>query len=131
MTPDHGGLVVTSSVELARAAADAVFSKKGEDILLLDVSKVFFLSDVFVLASGTSRPHVQALAEFVEEQLGAQFDLKPIRVEGQTEGEWILLDYGDIIVHLFQSEPREFYSLERLWGDSGRIGWDQPIASDS
>lgn len=116
---------------MARVAADAIFSKKGADIALLDVEKVFLLSDVFVIATGTSRPHVQALGEHVEERLGEEFGLKPIRVEGRGEGEWVLMDYGDIIVHLFQGGPREFYSLERLWGDSGRITWDEPIASES
>lgn len=116
---------------MARVAADAIFSKKGVDIVLLDVEKVFFLSDVFVIATGTSRPHVQALAEHVEEKIGEVFSVKPIRLEGRTEGEWVLMDYGDIIVHLFQSEPREFYSLERLWGDSGRLTWDEPIVSES
>lgn len=112
-------------------AADAIFSKKGADIVLLDVEKVFFLSDVFVIATGTSRPHVQALAEHVEEKLGEIHGVKPVRHEGQTEAEWILMDYGDIIVHLFQAEPREFYSLERLWGDSERIPWEEPIVSES
>ena len=98
--------------------------------MLLDVEGLFFLSDVFVIATGTSRPHVQALAERVEEKLKEELDLKPIRVEGQTEAEWVLLDYGDILVHLFQGSPREFYSLERLWGDSERITWDEPAVSE-
>ncbi len=116
---------------MARVAADAIFSKKGLDIVLLDVEKVFFLSDVFVLATGTSRPHVQALAEHVEEKLGEAFQLKPLRLEGKTEGEWLLMDYGDIIVHLFQAEPRDFYSLERLWGDSKRVDWAEPLVTES
>ena len=111
-------------------AADAIFDAKGSDIVLLDVEKVFFLSDVFVIATGTSRPHVQALAEKVEESLKEQVELKPIRLEGKTEAEWVLVDYGDIIVHLFQSSPRDFYSLERLWGDSERINWDEPAVSE-
>ncbi|MGB7859593.1 MAG: ribosome silencing factor [Acidimicrobiia bacterium] len=111
-------------------AADAIFDAKGSDIVLLDVEKLFFLSDVFVIATGTSRPHVQALAERVEERLNRELDLKPVRVEGQTEAEWVLLDYGDIIVHLFQGAPREFYSLERLWGDSDRIRWDEPAITE-
>lgn len=111
-------------------AADAIFDAKGSDIVLLDVEKLFFLSDVFVIATGTSRPHVQALAERVGERLKRELDLKPVRVEGQTEAEWVLLDYGDIIVHLFQGAPREFYSLERLWGDSERIRWDEPAITE-
>ena len=116
---------------MARVAADAIFSKKGADIVLLDVEELFFLSDVFVIATGTSRPHVQALAEHVEERLTESHQLKPLRVEGRNEAEWVLLDYGDIIVHLFQAAARDFYSLERLWGDSERVRWQEPISSDS
>lgn len=116
---------------MARMAADAIFSKKGADIVLLDVESQFFLSDVFVIATGTSRPHVQALAEHVEERLGESHGVKPLRVEGKAEAEWLLLDYGDIIVHLFQSAARDFYSLERLWGDSEKVLWEEPITSET
>ena len=116
---------------MAQAAADAVFSKKGADIVLLDVGGQFFLADVFVIATGTSRPHVQALAEHVEEKIAQAFDVKPLRLEGVNEAEWVLIDYGDIIVHLFQPGPRDFYSLERLWGDSARIRWEEPAQTES
>jgi ribosome-associated protein len=115
---------------MARVAAEAIFDKKGTDIVLLDVKTAFFLSDVFVIATGSSRPNVQALADHVEERLVASHDVKPLRVEGRTEGEWCLVDYGDIIVHIFQGAPREYYSLERLWGDAVRIKWEEPVASD-
>lgn len=110
-------------------AGDALFAKNGSNIVLLDVEKSFFLSDVFVIATGSSRPNVQALADHVEERLAQTFDVKPLRVEGRTEGEWCLVDYGDIIVHIFQGAAREFYSLERLWGDSQRITWEEPVPS--
>lgn len=116
---------------MAREAADALFAKNGMDIVLLDVESSFFLSDVFVIATGSSRTNVQALADHVEERLGQTHEVKPIRVEGRTEGEWCLVDYGDIIVHIFQAEPREFYSLERLWGDATPITWEEPVVSDS
>ena len=115
---------------MAKAAANAIFAKNGTDIVLLDVEESFFLSDVFVIATGSSRPNVQALADQVEEKLADSHDLKPLRVEGRTEGEWVLVDYGDIIVHIFQAGPREFYSLERLWGDSSRIMWEEPAVTD-
>jgi len=98
--------------------------------VLLDVEKLFALSDVFVVATGTSRPHVQSLAEGVIERLSEEMAIKPIRSEGVNEGEWILLDYGDIIVHLFQGPAREFYGLERLWADSGRVEWNEPVIAD-
>lgn len=115
---------------MARAAADAIFAKNGTDIVLLDVESSFLLSDVFVIATGRSRPHVQALAEHVEERLEQDPGVKPLRVEGQNEGEWVLVDFGDIIVHIFQGAPREFYSLERLWGDAEPIMWEEPAVTD-
>lgn len=111
-------------------AADALFAKNGTDVVLLDVETAFFLSDVFVIATGSSRINVQALADHVEERLGEKFGIKPLRVEGRTEGEWVLVDFGDIIVHIFQAEARDFYSLERLWGDAARIKWEEPVATD-
>jgi len=116
---------------MARVAADAIFDKKGSDIVLLDVERSFFLSDVFVIATGSSRPNVQALADHVEERIGEEFGVKPLRVEGRTEGEWVLVDFGDIIVHLFQASAREYYSLERLWGDASRIRWEEPVVTDA
>jgi ribosome-associated protein len=115
---------------LARAAGDALYAKNGSDIVLLDVEEAFFLSDVFVIATGTSRINVQALADHVEEKLKEHYDIKPLRVEGRSQGEWVLVDFGDIIVHIFQAEAREFYSLERLWGDAGRIKWVEPAVTD-
>jgi len=116
---------------MARAAADALFAKNGADIVLLDVEEAFFLSDIFVIATGSSRTNVQALADHVEEKLGERLGIKPLRVEGRTEGEWCLVDFGDIIVHIFQADPREYYSLERLWGDAGLIAWEEPVVTDS
>ncbi len=115
---------------MAKVAADAIFDKKGRDIVLLDVAEAFFLSDVFVIATGSSRTNVQALAESVEERIGEVYGSKPLRVEGKAEGEWVLVDFGDIIVHLFQESAREYYSLERLWGDAGRVKWEEPAVTD-
>lgn len=115
---------------MARAAADALHAKNGTDIVLLDVEDAFFLSDVFVIATGSSRINVQAMADHVEERLKEAHAIKPLRVEGRSEGEWVLVDFGDIIVHIFQSAAREFYSLERLWGDVGRIRWQEPVVTD-
>lgn len=83
-----------------------------------------------MIATGSSRINVQALADHVEERLKEDFGVKPLRVEGRSQGEWVLVDFGDIIVHIFQAEAREFYSLERLWGDAPRIKWEEPVVSD-
>lgn len=119
------------SEDLGRKAADAIFSKKGTDIVLLDVEQLFVLTDVFVIATGTSRPHVQTLAEAVEERFREDLGIKPLRSEGLNEAEWALLDFGDVIVHLFQGGPREYYGLERLWADAAKIGWSEPAVSES
>ena len=111
-------------------AAHAIFAQKGTDIILLDVGGLFVLSDVFVIATGTSRPHVQSLSDRVEEGLKEIAGLRPLRSEGRNEAEWILLDFGDIIVHLFQGGSREFYGLERLWADAERIEWSEPAVAD-
>jgi ribosome-associated protein len=108
-------------------AADAISDKKGQDIVLLEVGDLFVITEVFVIATGSSRPHVQSLADHVEEQL-KEAGRKPLRDEGRPEAEWVLLDYGDIMVHLFQPSAREYYDLERLWRDAPVVDWTQAVS---
>lgn len=82
-----------------------------------------------MIASGTSRPHAQSLADAVEQRL-KELGRRPLRDEGRAEAEWILIDYGDFVVHVFQPGPREFYGLERLWGDAPELAWE-PAASEA
>ncbi len=118
--------VEMTSHEAARLAADALSEKKGLDILLLDVADLLAITDVFVIVTGTSRPHVQTLAEFVEEKLKG-VGRRPLREEGRAEAEWVLLDFGDFVLHVFQPEQRDYYGLERLWSDAPTVDW-QPVA---
>lgn len=90
---------------------------------------MLWITDVFVIATGTSRPHTQTLAEEIELKLKGE-GRRPLRVEGKREAQWILLDYGDVVVHLFQQETRDFYGLERLWGDAPLIEWER-LASEA
>ncbi len=113
----------------ASAAAAAIDDKKGLGVVLLDVSGLLVITDVFVIASGASRRHVKALAEDVEEGL-KEVDRRPLRREGLADGTWVLLDYGDIVVHVFDEETRSFYDLERLWGDAPRLAF-QPTPSQA
>ena len=103
-------------------AADAIDGKQGRDIVILDMGNLLGIVDLFVIASGASKRQVRALVEEVDQQLeiGGR---TPIRMEGKDTGDWVLLDYGDLVVHIFQPEAREFYSLERLWGDAPRLPW--------
>lgn len=104
------------AVELARAAAAAAQDKLAQDVVGLDVSGQLALTDVFVIASAPGERQVGAIVEAVEERL-AELGSKPLRREGQREGRWVLLDFGDIVVHVMHAEDREFYDLERLWKD--------------
>ena len=104
------------ALDLAQLAARAADSKQGEDIVALDVSEPLPLTDVFVLVTGRNERNVQAIAAEVEEKL-IEAGAKPLRREGRAEGRWILIDFGDVIVHIFHEEERLFYSLERLWKD--------------
>lgn len=106
----------TRSKEMVKLAVTALEDKKGEDIKVIDITGVTVLADYFIIASGMNRNQVQALVDNVEETLGrAGFELK--QVEGYQTANWILMDFGDIIVHVFDSENRLFYDLERIWRD--------------
>lgn len=110
---------MTDAERLARTAAAALEEKKGEDVRLIDISAVSVMADYFVIAAGGSPNHVDALVENVEEQLykaGARVK----QCEGRNTSGWVLLDYGDVIVHIFDRENRLFYDLERIWKD-GRM----------
>ncbi|MDJ0636908.1 MAG: ribosome silencing factor [Xenococcaceae cyanobacterium MO_188.B29] len=116
----NSDLFITSE-QLARAIAEAADDKKAANIVLLKVSDVSYLADYFVIATGFSKTQIRAISEAIEEQILEQFQQNPIRVEGKTEGNWILLDYGDVIAHIFLPEDREYYNLEAFWGHAERI----------
>ena len=100
--------------EMALLLVRALDSKKGQDILLLETDGLTTLSDYFVLCTGTSAPQLKALADAAERSM-KENDILPHHVEGHRGGTWILQDYGDVVLHLFSPEAREFYDLDRLW----------------
>lgn len=104
-------------LEVAVAAADA---KQGEDLVALDVSGPLPLTDIFLLATGRNERNVIAIASEIEDKL-IEHGVKTIRREGRAEGRWVLLDFGDLVVHVFHEEDRMYYSLERLWKDCPAI----------
>lgn len=105
-----------ASVELMHLAAAAADQKGGEDLVALDVSGPLPLADVFLLVTGRNERNVMAIAGEIEDRLNEQ-GVKTLRREGRSEGRWILLDFGDLVVHVFHEEDRMYYSLERLWKD--------------
>lgn len=119
------------AIAAARTAAAAIDDKKGEDIVLLDLSGLLVVTDVFVVASGTSNRHVKSLVEDAEEALRA-LDRRPLRREGVDHGEWVLLDYGDVVIHVFDKQTRAYYELERLWADAPHIDFERsPSAAEA
>lgn len=103
--------------ELARAAAQAAVDKKAEDTIILDIEKLTIATEFFVICTGGSKPHVQAIADGIEDKLELA-GVKARHIEGYSKGEWVLLDYGSCVVHVFSQRERDFYNLERLWGDA-------------
>lgn len=105
-----------SAKELAKLAVDALEDKKAEDIRIIDISNVSVIADYFIIANGNNRNQVQALADHVEETCGrAGYPLR--QTEGYDSANWILMDYSDVIIHVFSKEDRLFYDLERIWRD--------------
>lgn len=106
--------------EKARLVVLAAKEKKGADIKILEVGQVTLIADYFVIINGLSKRQVQALTDFISEKM-AEADIKPLHQAGYNEGLWVLLDYGDVVVHIFQPEERKFYNLERLWGHAPQV----------
>ena len=113
-------MIPNSSKEKAFLCAEASLDHKAIDLVILEVKKLSSFADYFVIASGTSDRQVQAIASRIEEKLSKQ-GVFPLGVEGKREGRWVLLDYGDVVIHIFYHPIREFYDLERLWSDAPRI----------
>lgn len=107
-------------LELAFRAAQLAHAKKAEDLVLLDLRALGAVADYFLLVSGTSEVQVKAIAENIWDSLERE-DVRPWHVEGIENRRWILLDYVDVVVHVFHHETRSYYLLERLWGDAGRV----------
>jgi len=108
------------SQKLALQIADAAEDKKAEDIVLLEVSEVSYLADYFVIITGFSGTQLKAIAESIEDKIEEEYNRVPVRVSGKREGNWIVQDYSDVIVHIFLPEEREFYNLEAFWGHAER-----------
>ncbi|GHF24307.1 ribosome silencing factor [Pseudolysinimonas yzui] len=116
--------------ELLRVAAHAADAKQAEDLVALDVSGPLPLTDIFLLATGRNERNVMSIAGEIEDKL-IEAGAKPLRREGRSEGRWVLLDFGDLVVHVFHEEDRMYYSLERLWKDCPVIPLDVPAATDA
>lgn len=114
---EKGSARLVESAQSARLAALSADEKKAKDVKILDIRSISTVADYFVICSGGSTTQTRAIADYVEEKLSGQ-GLKLHHMEGYENGRWILLDFVDLVVHVFQGEERDFYNLERLWGDA-------------
>jgi ribosome-associated protein len=106
--------------QLAKTAADTASDKKASDVLLLDVRDITTIADYFIICSASNARQIQAIAEAIDEELGKQ-GARLLNREGVADSGWILLDFGDVIIHIFGAQEREYYRLERLWGEAKTI----------
>ena len=107
--------------EEVKLALHSASEKKAYDLIALDLREVASFTEFFIISTGANQRQVQAIADEIEEQLKKQLNARPVRTEGYSAAEWVLMDYGDFIVHIFEKNAREFYDLERLWRDAKRV----------
>ena len=116
-------MIKDTSKQMAKVAVEALKEKKGYDVKVIDISEISILADYFIIANGSNANQVQAMVDNVEEQMyKAGFD--DPKVEGYNNASWILLDYNDVVLHIFDEESRSFYNLERLWRDGKEVDVD-------
>lgn len=109
--------------EGAELAAQAARDSKAKNVIIIDLRNLSFVTDYFVIGTGDSDVQVQSIARHVKEELQKR-DMELLRMEGYNKAHWVLLDFGDIVVHVFHKDFRDFYSLERLWGDAPKMEYD-------
>ena len=109
------------SKKLAQLCRDFADNKKAENIVILDVRKLSSVTDYFVIASGTSEPHLRAIVDEITSQLREEHGVRPLRTDGSVHGAWVVMDFFDVIVHVMRADVRERYDLESLWGDAARV----------
>jgi ribosome-associated protein len=124
------GEAVTESRDTAIAAAIAAASKQADGVVILDVHGLIVITDYFVIATGSSDRQVKTIVDEIEIALRGR-DRKPVRREGETDRRWVLLDYVDVVVHVFAEAERDFYDLERLWLDAPRLSWEPDGVADA
>jgi ribosome-associated protein len=122
-TRDEGDAVLPASRDVAVAAARAASDKQAEEIVVLDVHETIVITDYFVICTAGTHRQIRSVIDAVEDALRG-LGVKPVRREGEPDAGWWLLDYIDVVVHVFGTEERAYYDLERLWSDAPRVGWE-------
>ena len=123
-TGDKGSEVLPASKDVAIAAARASSDKQADDIVILDVHELIVITDFFVICSAGTQRQAKTVIESIEDRVRERLSVRPARREGEAGAGWWLLDYIDVVVHVFETEERSYYDLERLWRDAPRVGWE-------
>ncbi|MEI6054607.1 MAG: ribosome silencing factor [Lentisphaerota bacterium] len=110
-----------TSEEFVNFCARLAEDKKAENVIVMKLGEVSSISDYFMICTGTSHPHLGAIAEWVRRKAREEFDIRPVAIDGEKESDWIVIDFGNVMLHIFSQESREKYNLESLWGDSEKI----------
>ncbi len=118
-------------LDIARCIYDALEDKQGRDIIVLDVEELVGYTSYFVLVSGGSDRQVQALVEHVRRHVRAELDIRPMGIEGAQKGKWALVDFADVVVHVFREDERDFYDLEGLWRDAPQVEFGESAQEES
>ena len=124
-----GRTVDTSALELARVIAGIADAEHGSNVIVLEVGDVLGVTEYFVIVSASNRRLVHTLVEEIEVQTRQQIGRSPLRSEGVRENQWVLVDYGDVVVHVFLAEIRDFYEIERLYADVPKIDWSDAASA--
>lgn len=119
------------SRQLALTIAQAAEDRKGAEIILLRIAEVSYLADYFVIVTGFSKAQVRAISQSIEEKVEELWQHHPLRKEGQAEGSWVLLDYGDVIIHILMPQEREFYNLEAFWAHAEKTDFPSDAEPDT
>src|SRR5215467_3088053 len=122
------GAIAITPENLAKTCAELASNKKAEDIVVLDLRDISSFTDFFVICSATSEPQLKAIANEIEARLREDYSLRPVAVDGFPASQWIVLDYLQVVIHIFHRDKRAFYSLEDLWGDAPVVEWESTPA---
>ena len=115
------------SLQLALAAAQVAEENRGQDVIILDLRELTCIFDYFVIASGSSRRQMHAMSEEIDHKLEDELGDRRMGIEGYQGNNWILLDYGTVVIHLFDQETRDYYAMEKLWGEAKQLNWREMV----
>ena len=118
------------ALQLAVAAAQTAEENRGQDIVVLDVRHLTCMFDYFVIATGTSRRQIHAMSEEIDHKLEDDLNDERMGIEGYSESRWIVLDYGTVVIHLFDQETREYFAIEDMWAEAPRVAWERSSSQE-